>query len=148
MHMLKTTLTLLALALVLIGCATIVNPVIIPDFSFQSSTCIKTYKLSKDIKSDSIFTWSFGKELDVTFSVQANCLPETNRFACSYTVSHDTVIITAADTARDVAMCDCHYLIQATIRELTMDSCYVRCRSTHPGLNRDPIHLVRVFRSS
>lgn len=145
--MLKKLLTLFALALMLIGCANIMNPDLFPAFSFQSSTCLKTNNLGKDTGSDSIFTWSFGKELDVTFSVQANCLPETNRFTCSYTVSHDTVIITAADTARDVAACDCHYLIQATIRDLTMDSCYVRCRSTHPGLNRDPIHLVRVFRS-
>ena len=116
-------------------------------FSHLSSKCV-TQGLAKGSRPDSIFTYSFTDKLLVDFSVQANCCPDSNRFAVSYAMSADTILISVADTAGNLCRCICTYMIHTEFGGLQRDRYVVRCRIGTGQIYDDPIHLVQVFRNT
>jgi hypothetical protein len=114
-------------------------------FSSQYSNCL-AHGLSKGSGLDSVFNYSFLGDLFVDFSVWANCCPDSNRFAVSYRIANDTIIISVADTARNLCHCTCPYMVHAEFLDLQQDHYVVRCRVGNEGEYEDPIHLVEVNR--
>ena len=114
-------------------------------FSSLYSNCL-AHGLSKGSGLDSVFNYSFTGNLIVDFSVWANCCPDSNRFAVSYRIANDTIIISAADTARSLCRCLCPYMVHAEFFNLQQDHYIIRCRAGNEGGYEDPIHLVDVYR--
>ena len=127
-----------------------------PLFSYSSSKCVSytlnridPYALNRDEPYDSSFSYTFTDKLIVDFSVPANCCPDSNRFIVSNTFNNDTLLIMVVDTAEYVCKCICTYLIRAVYENLTNDHYIVRCTLENkiaPYMNRDPLHLVNVYR--
>lgn len=116
-------------------------------FNYLSSKCV-TQGLTKGTGLDSLFTYSFTDKLLVDFSVWANCCPDSNRFAVTYAMSADTIVISVADTARSLCRCICIYMIHTEFTGLQRDRYVVRCRIGNGQSYDDPIHLVQVFRQT
>lgn len=121
----------------------------VPSFSFRSSKCTGNVLLQRT-NNDSSFTYSFTDKLMIDFSVIANCCPDSNRFIVSNTFRDDTLLIMIVDTAEYVCRCLCPYFIHAEYENLLNEHYVVRCvfkNLAAPYLNRDPLHLVNVYRT-
>jgi hypothetical protein len=114
-------------------------------FTHLSSKCI-THGLAKGTGLDSLFTYSFTDKLLIDFSVFSNCCPDSNRFAVTYAIAADTIVIAVADTAQNLCRCICTYMIHAEFAGLQRDHYVVRCKIGNDQGYDDPIHLVQVFR--
>ncbi len=120
----------------------------IPSFTFHSSHCVGSALAKAEIP-DSTFVYSFSDTLAVDFSVSGNCCPDSGRFEVSHAVGVDTLVISVVDTADYGCRCLCTYFLHAEIVNLPNNHYVVRCRLVNiesPGLSRDPIYLVDVYR--
>lgn len=93
---------------------------------YQARGCIGRV-LSKIARSDSCFSFKFEKSLALDFCLPGNCCPDSNRYNLSHRISHDTLIVTAVDTAGNMCRCNCSYLIHADIASLSLDRYHVFC---------------------
>ncbi len=63
-----------------------------------------------------------------------NCCPDSNRFALSYAVKGDTLLVAAIDTAKNLCYCKCDYIVRAEFRNLPLDHYVFVCtRSDDSG---------------
>jgi hypothetical protein len=93
---------------------------------YQVHGCIGRV-LGKGTGADSCFSFKFEKTLALDFCLPGNCCPDSNRYYLSHRMSHDTLIVTAVDTARDMCRCYCSYLIHADIASVPLDRYQVFC---------------------
>jgi hypothetical protein len=113
-------------------------------FSSRYSKCLSS-GLLKSSRLDSVFTYSFTDSLVIDFSVNANCCPDSNRFAVTESAGTDTLVISVADTAGNLCYCICTYMVHTSFENLPNDHYVVRCRVGNSQGYED-IHLVNVFR--
>jgi hypothetical protein len=83
--------------------------------------------LLKASASDSCFSYQFHDALIVDFCATANCCPDSNRFSFKQRVSHDTIMVTIADTAAHLCRCICPYVLHMEFRDLPGDSYIFFC---------------------
>ena len=83
--------------------------------------------LGKGTRADSCFSFKFEKSLALDFCLPGNCCPDSNRYYLSHRISHDTLIVTAVDTAGSLCRCNCSYLIHADIASVPFDRYHVFC---------------------
>jgi hypothetical protein len=76
----------------------------------------------KTTASDSCFSYQFHDALVVDFCASANCCPDSDRFSFRHRVSHDTIMVTIADTAAPLCRCICNYVFHMEFRDLPGDS--------------------------
>lgn len=115
-------------------------------FSSQSSKCLKNVLSKSGGLFDSVFVYTFTDSLNIDFSVEANCCPDSNRFSISYNLSHDTIIVSVADTALNGCFCHCPYMIHVNFSNLPNDHYVVQCMIDNYSSVLNPIHLVNVYR--
>jgi hypothetical protein len=116
-------------------------------FSSLSSKCVSS-GLGKNAFPDSIFTYTFSTTLVIDFSVSANCCPDSDRFSVSYAVTNDTIIVSVADTARNLCRCACTYMVHAEFDGLSLNHYVVRCTIFNSQGDAGPVHLTDVHRKS
>ena len=96
---------------------------------------------------DSVFTYSFYQNLDMSFSIIADCCSDSSRFAVSQGLSGDTIIISIAHNAISYCNCICPRMVQAELTNLTGDHYIVRCQMDQGFGPTNPIHLVTIHRT-
>jgi hypothetical protein len=82
---------------------------------------------------DSCFTYQFIEKLDVDFCMPANCCPDSNRFAFSYSVKNDTIFMVVTDTAERNCYCFCSYTIHAEFENLPLTRYVFYCTRPDDG---------------
>jgi hypothetical protein len=95
----------------------------------QIGGCVSS-ALHKSAASDSSFGYQFGDTLFVDFLLTGNCCPDSNRFALSYEVRGDTLLVAATDTAGNLCYCVCDYIVRAEFRNLPLDHYVFVCSRT------------------
>jgi hypothetical protein len=108
----------------------------------QIPGCGKTGS-AKVSASDSCFTYTFDADLDISWCVPANCCPDSQRFALSCTVLHDTINVAVRDTAQNLCRCMCSYTIHARYADLPLDHYLVHVQYGDNILYREVIHRSR-----
>jgi hypothetical protein len=96
---------------------------------------------------DSLFTYSFHQNLDMSFSIITDCCSDSSRFTVSYGFRDDTIIISIVNTAISVCNCICPRLIQAELTNLPGDHYIVRFQMDQGFGPANPIHLVAIHRT-
>jgi hypothetical protein len=79
------------------------------------------------LSEDSCFAATFTQNLLIDFCLVANCCPDTNRFALNTSITSDTILITAADTAASLCKCHCDYTVRAEFHNLPLSQYLVLC---------------------
>ncbi|MBA4406369.1 hypothetical protein C0389_03755 [bacterium] len=87
----------------------------------------QNHKLNKSVSTDSCFTYTFRKELNLQFCISGNCCPDSNRYSLSSKILMDTIEIAVRDTARNLCRCICNYLINARFEGLNSDRYIIKC---------------------
>ncbi len=142
-------LGLLFLIIGLIGCkdsSTNLGNIPLPSFTSRVSSCSRMdAPLGGAL--DSVFTYSFHQNLEMSFSIIADCCSDSNRFVVSYSLSADTIIISITNTAIISCNCICRRLIQAEIMNLPGNHYIIRCQLGQGSGIGNPIHLITVHRA-
>lgn len=82
---------------------------------------------------DSCFTYQFADDnLSLDFCLPDNCTHDSVRFVVRYEVSHDTIFVSAVDTATSNLRCPCNYIIHVGLERLPLEKYMVRCTHVHP----------------
>jgi len=77
--------------------------------------------LGKFAAGDSCFSYQFAEDLHVNFCLDANCCPDSNRFAFASGIFRDTIIVSVRDTAEQLCRCSCSYTIRCEFAALPLD---------------------------
>jgi hypothetical protein len=77
--------------------------------------------LSKAAVGDSLFSYQFDDDLLLDFRVTGNCCPDSNRFELSHEIFGNDITIIVADTAADLCLCVCPYVIHAEFYDMPED---------------------------
>lgn len=91
---------------------------------YQANGC-QSGDLSKAAVGDSCFTYQFDADLILDFCVSANCCPDSNRFVLSTDMRSDTIAISVQDTAANLCLCTCNYIVHAEFYDMPEDMYYV-----------------------
>jgi hypothetical protein len=113
------------LCVIVLACEESNEPEIANLIAYQVRGCQP--QLLKVSANDSCFSYQFHDALIVDFCATANCCPDSNRFSFRHTVSHDTIMMTIADTARHLCNCTCTYALHTEFRDLPGDSYVFFC---------------------
>jgi hypothetical protein len=93
--------------------------------AFQAAGCHRQF--FRGTANDSCFSYQFHAALVVEFCVLGNCCPDSDRFTFKHTISHDTIMVTIADTAAHLCRCVCPYVLHMEFRDLPGDSYVFYC---------------------
>ncbi len=137
-------LFVLAIPLVLLACKSSTEPVTPTFLAQQVPGCIAA--LGKGVAVDSCFSYSFHDALVLDFCMSANCCPDSNRFAFRHSISHDTILVVASDTAAHNCRCNCSYLLHTELHSLERDEYLVLC-AREDYSSQYIFYAVRVKRS-
>ena len=118
-------LVLSVLAVFMLGCEGSTEPDAPDVVAFQVPGC--GANLLKASATDSCFSYQFHDALIVDFCATANCCPDSNRFSFNQRISHDTIMVTIADTAAHLCRCICTYVLHMEFRDLPGDSYVFFC---------------------
>lgn len=113
------------LVMLMRACETSTEPDAHDVIAFQVPGCQR--QLGKSTASDSCFSYQFHDALIVDFCASANCCPDSNRFSFKRTVSHDTIMVTIADTAAHLCRCICRYVLHMEFHDLPGDNYVFFC---------------------
>jgi len=91
---------------------------------YQANGC-QSGELSKAAVGDSCFNYQFDADLILDFRVSANCCPDSNRFVLSTDIRSDTIAISVQDTAANLCLCTCNYIVHAEFYDMPEDMYYV-----------------------
>ncbi len=91
---------------------------------YQANGC-QSGELSKAAVGDSCFAYQFDTDLILDFRVSANCCPDSNRFVLSTDMRSDTIAISVQDTAANLCLCTCNYIVHAEFYDMPEDMYYV-----------------------
>lgn len=91
---------------------------------YQANGC-QSGELSKAAVGDSCFSYQFDADLILDFRVSANCCPDSNRFVLSTDIRSDTIAITVQDTAANLCLCICNYIVHAEFYDMPEDMYHV-----------------------
>jgi len=91
---------------------------------YQANGC-QSGELSKAAVGDSCFSYQFDADLIIDFRVSANCCPDSNRFVLSTDIRSDTIAISVQDTAANLCLCTCNYIVHAEFYDMPEDMYYV-----------------------
>jgi len=95
------------------------------DLLYQIEGCNEG--IAKVFTADSCFTYQFETDLVVDFCVTANCCPDSDRFNLSSQITQNTITITVQDTASDLCLCTCPYVVHAEFYSLQLDHYFIQC---------------------
>jgi hypothetical protein len=117
---------LACLILLLLACSDNTTKPKVESLAYQVGRCDHDM-IKKPVADDSCFTAAFTQDLLIDLCLVANCCPDTNRFALSTSISSDTVLIAAADTAVNLCHCLCNYKVRAEFHNLPLSQYLVLC---------------------
>jgi hypothetical protein len=121
----SVVLVISVLCVVMLACEKSTEPTASNVIAFQVPRCQQ--ELRKSATTDSCFSYQFHDALVVDFCAMGNCCPDSNRFSFKHMISHDTIMVTIADTARPLCNCLCTYVLHMEFPDLPGDSYVFFC---------------------
>ncbi len=125
--MLRPILAILLSILVLNSC---LQNSLTPEFSSslkQVGKCAGNPLYKSLASTDSLFQYTFNKDLIIDFYVTGNCCPDSNRFECSSFHKEDSLIVYIKDIEENLCKCICKYKIHGEYKNITKDFITVKC---------------------
>jgi len=89
-----------------------------------------------------VLRYSFSDDLQIEFTVLANCCPDSNRFKITSWSESNHLYVAVADTAPSLCRCVCPYVVSVQFLDLPEDGYFIEAVPSDDGQELFPSTLV------